>query len=396
MEECMKLRDPIFVHGEDTSKNHTMRDIEHQLQLGELDSHRTLSEKISYIHAVVCRQLPFIDRISIAKYEQSTDTLRTYVGSWKGDNPLTLYAVKLSEVPSLLKLVSNHETRIVNDMGIFANSRKTHSKRIVGKGFLSSYTIPLFNEGQLIGMLFFNSYQRDAFNDSNLTYLDMMAHLLTILMAAELNQVAILHGAMRTATQFTHHRDPETGMHLERMARYSRLIALTLGGVHAIDDEFVDRIFRHAPLHDVGKITIPDRILLKPGPLTDEEFAEMKTHTIRGREIIDTMLLNFNIKCVKDIEMIRNIVLYHHESTDGKGYPVGLVGKDIPLEARIVAVADVFDALTSVRPYKAAWSNEQAFTELERLSHFKLDADCVAALVGAEDEILSIRSGFAD
>lgn len=392
----MQLREPILVNGEDVSKNHTMSDIEHQLQLGELDSHRTLSEKLSYIHNIVCRNHPHIDRISIAKYDQSADTLRTYVGSLKDDNPLTLYAVKLSEVPSLLKLVRNRETRIINDMRIFAKSKTIHSKRIVGKGFFSSYTIPLFNEGLFIGMLFFNSYQRDAFNDSNLTYLDMIAHLLTILMAAELNQVATLYGAMRTATQFTHHRDPETGMHLERMARYSRLIALTLGRIHSIDDEFVDRIFRHAPLHDVGKITIPDRILLKPGPLTVDEFDEMKTHTTRGREIIDTMLLNFNIKCVKDIEMIRNIVAYHHESTDGNGYPAGLVGKDIPLEARIVAVADVFDALTSVRPYKAAWSNADAFTELERLSHFKLDGNCVAALLDSQVEILRIQSGFAD
>jgi len=373
-----------------------VRDIEHQLQLGELDSHRTLSEKLPYIHNIVCRNIPHIDRISIAKYDQSTDTLCTYVGSLKDANPLTLYAVKLSEVPSLLKLVRNHETRVINDMGIFANSKKTHSKRIVGKGFLSSYTIPLFHEGQFIGMLFFNSYKRDAFNDSNLTYLDMIAHLLVILMATELNQVAILHGAMRTATQFTHHRDPETGMHLERMARYSRLIAMTLGRAHSINDEFVDRLFRHAPLHDVGKITIPDRILLKPGKLTDEEFDEMKTHTTRGREIIDAMLLNFNIKCIKDIEMIRNIVLYHHESTDGNGYPAGLVGKDIPLEARIVAVADVFDALTSARPYKGAWSNDDAVTELRRLSHFKLDADCVAALLDSKEEILRIQSGFAD
>jgi HD-GYP domain-containing protein (c-di-GMP phosphodiesterase class II) len=245
-------------------------------------------------------------------------------------------------------------------------------------------------------MLFFNSYQLDAFDDSNLTYLDMIAHLLTILLAAELNQIATIRGAMKTATQFTHHRDPETGMHLERMSRYSRLIALSLGTVHSIDDEYADRILQHAPLHDVGKITIPDRILLKPGSLTVDEFTEMKTHTTRGREIIDTMLLNFNIKCVKDIDMIRNIVAYHHESMDGNGYPEGLVDKEIPLEARIVAVADVFDALTSVRSYKAAWSNEQAFVELERMSHCKLDPDCVAALLGSQDEILKIQSGFAD
>ncbi|MFA6013938.1 MAG: HD domain-containing phosphohydrolase [Gallionellaceae bacterium] len=384
------------MNAEDSSMSPKMQNLEHQLQLGELDCHRTLSEKIFYIHKIVCQNLPYIDRIALAKYDQSIDTLRTYVGSWKGDSPLTLYEVKLSEVPSLLKLVKSRETRIINDMRVLANSKSIHSKRIIGKGFLSSYTIPLFNGGQFIGMLFFNSYKRDAFDDSNLTYLDMIAHLLTILLAAELNQIATLYGAMKTAAQFTHHRDPETGMHLERMARYSRLIALRLGAAHSIDDEFVDRIHRHAPLHDVGKITIPDRVLLKPGSLTADEFTEMKTHTTRGREIIDTMLLNFNIQCPKDIDMIRNIVAYHHESIDGNGYPEGLAGKNIPLEARIVAAADVFDALTSARSYKAAWVNERAFAELERMSHFKLDPECVAALLGSRGELLKIQSGFAD
>lgn len=368
----------------------------HQFQLQNLDSHRSLADKTAYIHKIVHQRFPCIDRLAIAKYDQSADTLRTSIESSKGANPLTLYEAKLSKVPSLLKLVRTRETRIINDLSIFTDSQSTHSKRIIGKGFLSSYTVPLFNNNQFVGMLFYNSYQREAFDESNLTYLDMVAHLLTTLLAADLNQAAILRGAMKTATQFTHHRDPETGTHLERMARYSRLIAVKLGSAHSIDDEFADRILQHAPLHDVGKITIPDRILLKQGPLTDDEFTEMKKHTIKGREIIDTMLLNFNIKCVKDIDMIRNIVAYHHESIDGNGYPEGLSGQNIPLEARIVAVADVFDALTSVRSYKTAWSNAQAFAELERLSKFKLDPDCVAALLCSQDEILKIQSGFAD
>ncbi|AXS78885.1 HD domain-containing protein [Dechloromonas sp. HYN0024] len=369
---------------------------EHQLQLSKLDDHRTLQDKAAYVHEVVRQRFPCIDRIAIAKYDQVTDTLRTFIGSMEADNPLKLHEAKLSEVPSLLYLAKNRETRVVNDLGVFADRNTTHSKQILAKGFQSSYTIPLFSDGQFIGMLFFNSFQRAAFDDSNLTYLDMIAHLMTGLMAAELTQISTLRGALKTATQFTHHRDPETGMHLERMARYSQLIAWRLGATHAIDDEFADRIFQHAPLHDVGKIAIPDRILLKPGPLSVEEFAEMKTHTTRGREIIDAMMVNFNIRNHKDIVMIRNIVAHHHESIDGNGYPDGLAGKDIPIEARIVAVADVFDALTSERPYKKAWSNAQAFAELERMSHFKLDPDCVAVLLGALDKILEIQSGFMD
>lgn len=373
-----------------------MSGVKHQFQLRELDNHCSLADKTSYIHKMVNLRFPCIDRMAIAKYDQSADILHTSVESSKGDNPLTLYEIKLSKVPSLLNLVRNRKTRIINNLGVFSDSKSIHSKRIIGKGFLSSYTIPLFNNNQFIGMLFYNSYQRDAFDDSNLTYLDMVAHLLTTLMAADMNQAGILRSVMKTATQFTHHRDPETGMHLERMARYSRQIALKLGTAHSIDDEFADRILQHAPLHDVGKITIPDRILLKQGPLTDDEFAEMKSHTTRGREIIDTLLLNFNIKCAKDIGMIRNIVAYHHENIDGSGYPEGLDGENIPLESRIVAVADVFDALTSVRSYKSAWSNAQAFAELERLSTFKLDPNCVAALLNSQDEILKIQASFAD
>lgn len=368
----------------------------HEFQLRYLDNHSSLSEKVSYIFRILHQRFPCIDRLAIAKYDQNADMLRTAIESSNGDNPLTLYETKLSKVPSLLNLIRNRETRVINDLSSLVNHNSTHSKRIVGKGFRSSYTIPLFNDSQFIGMLFYNSYQRQAFNESNLTYLDMIAHLLATLLAADQNQATILRGALNTATQLTHHRDPETGMHLERMAHYSRLIALALGPTHGIDDEFADKILQHAPLHDVGKITIPDRILLKQGPLTEEEFTEMKTHTTRGREIVDTLMQNFNIKCAKDIEMIRNIVAFHHENIDGSGYPEGLAGKDIPLEARIVAVADVFDALTSIRPYKPAWSNEQAFAELQRLSRFKLEPDCVAALIGSLDAVLKIQSDFAD
>ncbi len=369
---------------------------EHQLQLSGLDRHQSLSEKVSYIHETIRQSFPSVDRLTVAKYDQITDTLRTYVGSLKGGNPLTLYEAKLSDVPSLQRLAQTRETRIVSNLDVFSNSSSIHSKRIIGRGFRSSYTIPLFSDGQFIGVLFFNSYQSSAFDDTNLTYLDMVAHLLTMLMADDINQIATLRGAMKTATQFTHHRDPETGMHLERMARYSRLIAIKLGASHSIDDEFADMILRHAPLHDVGKISIPDNILLKPGKLTDEEFNVMKTHTTQGRVIIDSMLRNFHFKCDQDIEMIRNIVTYHHESFDGNGYPEGLKGKNIPLEARIVAVADVFDALASERSYKKAWSNADAFAEIERMSHFKLDPDCVTALLASQNEILSIQTEFAD
>jgi HD-GYP domain-containing protein (c-di-GMP phosphodiesterase class II) len=369
---------------------------ERHLPLDEMDKYQTLSEKVSYMHSVIKDRFAAVDRIAIAKYDYSSGALRTYIASTDGENPLILHEAKLHDVPSLLKLVQTRETRVINNLNVLADRTSVHSTKILGSGFRSSYTVPLFHEHQFIGMLFFNSYQPDAFDSSNLTYLDLLAQLLLILLTTELNQIATLRGAVKTATQFTGHRDPETGMHLERMAHYSRLIARQLATAHGIGDEFVDDIFRYAPLHDVGKITIPDAILLKRGPLTDDEREVMKAHTTAGRKIIDAMLQNFKFDNIKNLNMIYSIVTHHHEQIDGKGYPNGLAGENIPLEARIVAVADVFDALTSERPYKRAWSNEHAFVELERLSHFKLDADCVAALIASPEQILEIQSSFAD
>ena len=151
-----------------------------------------------------------------------------------------------------------------------------------------------------------------------------------------------------------------------------------------------------APLHDIGKIAIPDRILLKPGALTEAEYAEMKTHTTKGLDMIDFMLKVFGYKDIPNIAVLRNIVNYHHESFDGSGYPAGLVGEAIPLEARIIATADIFDALTSVRPYKGAWSSEKAFEELHRLAGKKLDSKCVAALDSNRTGLEAIKAQFRE
>lgn len=367
-----------------------------QQSLGEIDNYPTLSEKIAYIHSITRSRFGEIDRVAIAKYDASSNKLCTYVSSTDGKNPLVLHEVRLDEVPSLNSLVENHQTRVINDLSELASSNSLHSRRIVDSGFGSSYTVPLFHDNHLIGILFFNSYHVGAFDEFNRTYLDLLAQLISNLLATELNQIATLRGAIKTATQFTSHRDPETGMHLERMGHYSRLIARQLATLYPITDEFVEDIFRYAPLHDVGKIAIPDSILLKPGPLTPDERKIMKTHACEGRKMIDAMLRNFQFEGIKNIGMIHNIVAHHHELIDGSGYPDGLAGQAIPLEARIVAVADVFDALTSERPYKKPWSNERACAELERLSASKLDPDCVAALLRSAREIEEIQRSFAD
>ena len=191
-------------------------------------------------------------------------------------------------------------------------------------------------------------------------------------------------------------RDPETGSHLDRMSRYSRLIAQALAEKYELDDTYIEHIFMFSPLHDVGKIAIPDTILLKPGPLDEKERKIMNNHTSIGRAMIDGIVANFGLDCIEQIDVLKNIAEFHHEAMNGSGYPSGIKGVEIPLEARIVAVADIFDALTSIRPYKKAWSNDEAFNLLKQLAGEKLDSDCVNALINNRVEIERIQQQFQE
>lgn len=175
-----------------------------------------------------------------------------------------------------------------------------------------------------------------------------------------------------------------------------RLIARELSANYGISDEQIEHIFLFSPMHDVGKIGIPDNILRKPSKLNAAEFDVMKTHPEKGREIIDSVLKDFSLGTFGHVDILRNIAEYHHEAIDGSGYPKGLKGDEIPIEARISAVADVFDALTSRRSYKAPWSNEEAFVVLRQMSNSKLDRDCVEALITHVDKVLEIQKRFRD
>jgi len=180
-------------------------------------------------------------------------------------------------------------------------------------------------------------------------------------------------------------RDEETGYHLVRMARYSRLIADTIG----LERDEAETIELAAPLHDIGKIGIPDQILLKSGRLDAAEASTMRRHPLIGHEILKG-------SASKYVRMGALIALGHHERYDGKGYPSGLDGDHIPLCARIVAVADVYDALTSVRPYKDAWASEQAFEYVASQAGRHFDPRMVEAFLGMKKEVLQTQREWCD
>ncbi len=181
------------------------------------------------------------------------------------------------------------------------------------------------------------------------------------------------------------YKDKETSLHVIRMSHYTRILAEAIG----LEREACDLLFHAAAMHDVGKIGIPDRIMLKPTALSDDEWAEMHKHPKIGAEIIgqhDSELLM----------LAASVSLNHHEKWDGTGYPRGLKGEEIPLEGRIVAIADVFDALTTTRPYKEAWRVEQAADRIQRDAGSHFDPNLVEQFMQQMPKLLKVRAQWLD
>ncbi|WP_022851816.1 HD domain-containing phosphohydrolase [Limisalsivibrio acetivorans] len=180
-------------------------------------------------------------------------------------------------------------------------------------------------------------------------------------------------------------RDNETGMHIHRMSYFCELMAKELG----MDDNQAELLATASTMHDVGKIGIPDKILLKPGKLTFEEFEIMKQHTVIGHNLLpddDSELL----------KLARKVALLHHEKWEGGGYPQGLKGEEIPLECRIVAICDVYDALTSERPYKRAWSPEEALAQILKGRGTHFEPEITDKFEKNFDRIVQLGSEYSD
>jgi len=193
-------------------------------------------------------------------------------------------------------------------------------------------------------------------------------------------------------------RDPETGLHLDRVRTYARNVAIHIARLdkpgYAIDQGFIRTIYLTSPLHDIGKIGIPDSILLKPGRLSDREFDVMKTHTTMGAQTLQAALDQFPDATF--LTMARDIANSHHERYDGSGYPGGLVGANIPLCGRIVALADVYDALTTKRVYKNAFSHEVARSIITEESGSHFDPLVVETFLALEKEFIDTWEGFSE
>jgi len=204
--------------------------------------------------------------------------------------------------------------------------------------------------------------------------------------------------AMFALAKLAESRDPETGAHLDRVRNYCRVLAQHLASSKGlrgeITSEYIRLIYQTSPLHDIGKVGIPDSVLLKPGPLSDPEFEIMKEHTTIGARTLDAALRQF--PGMGFLEMARDIALTHHERWDGTGYPRKLAARKIPLCGRIMALADVYDALTSKRVYKAAYDHELARSIIIAERGKQFDPDVVEAFVQTEPSFIALHAKFSE
>ena len=373
-----------------------MRTSEQVLNRAEIEK-SGLGERIQSLHSILLARYPFISRIALALYDPDTDLLKTFASSNEGGPTLQRYEATLASVPSLNQLCETRKARVVDDIAESFHAASAHTDWLKSRQYRSSYTLPIFRGTELSAFLFFDSTERAAFPPLVCAVLDQFADIISQLYLLRLSAVHHLIGAVDIATGLARIRDVETGRHLERMAKYSRLIARGVAERYGLNDEVIEYMHLFSPLHDIGKVGIPDAILLKPGKLDADEWKLMQQHVAIGEELIDHIVTDLGLQGDTAAIIMREVVAGHHERGDGSGYPRGLAMADIPVPARIVAVADMYDALSSARPYKAPWDEARCAEELRnQVARGLIDGPCVEALLGADEARRQIRERLAD
>ncbi|GIC75502.1 HD domain-containing phosphohydrolase [Moritella sp. F3] len=308
-----------------------------------------------------------------------------------------LFTKKMSQVGGIPMMIKSQSERIIDDL---SNSNlNPRTLFLLNCGHRSGFSYPLSFKGQVIAIVFFNASEVNFFAKRSIQK-DMLflATVIHSLMVRQFEKKQFIDISLAIALNMGHAKDPETQEHLNRMERYSSKLAYLLTVKKEIDHEFIRRIETYAAFHDIGKYKIPDEILFSCEIFTPEERKVMNQHCVHGVDIIDDVLSHFpmNMRYVEEYRFLKNIILHHHERFDGNGYPMGLKADAIPLEARIVMVADVFDALLSKRLYKQAWSIDEVVAYMAAHSGTMFDPDCVDALITHLADFIEIYEAHAD
>jgi putative two-component system response regulator len=337
------------------------------------------------------------------RVDVAVDGARALAMVGRGGFDLVLLDIMMPEMNGyqvLERLKSNPESRHIPVIMISALEEMESVVRCIELG-AEDYVLKPFNP-VLLKARVGACLEKKRLHDQEMRYRAQIEQANTVLEHRVREQVKVISdaqlGAIFAMSKLAESRDPETGEHLERMREYCRILSVALGKLpryaRVIDDRFVDTIYSASPLHDVGKVGIPDGVLLKPGKLTEREWVIMRTHPMIGAQTLLQVNKEYPGNLLLQVGM--QIAGGHHEKWDGSGYPFGMKAEEIPLVARILALGDVYDALTSKRCYKDAFTHEASRSIIveQRGRHF--DPEVVDAFLATEAEFQKVREFYQD
>ncbi len=295
---------------------------------------------------------------------------------------------------SLHQIAEHRTPRIINNLPEYAHTREVSvaTKLLLKEGIFSSVTAPLVFRDKCVGFIFVSTRENIEYHSDHARELARIASAVSHTLYTEFLFQETVAETTRAFVSLMSEKDNETSQHLVRMARYSFIVARKYNQtVRRLEPALLREILWFAPLHDIGKIGITDLILHKTGPLTDDERKTMQTHVFIGERVLREM--DASLKQVLSESLLKTaieIIGGHHEKFDGSGYPRGLAGENIPLAGRIVAAADVFDALTSKRPYKDAWPVEKAVSWMKNSMPGHFDPEVFGCLEASIEDIMMV------
>ncbi|MBI9013913.1 MAG: HD domain-containing protein [Clostridiales bacterium] len=341
---------------------------------------RSFDEVFSFIYDNLKSFIPY-NRIGIAVITNDGDSIEALTAKSDSEVILDKGYTQTLKTSSLKQIINNHEVRIINDLEVYykAHPVSGSTSMIIDEGMKSSISLPLFHEDRAIGVVFFSSDKSHIYNEKHQQFLINIANALGTSLEKSFVIENLMISTVRGFAKIVESKDNITGNHIDRISHYSAFVSKNLeSSFDEIDEKFITSIKRLSPLHDIGKVGIPDYILNKPGRLTEDEMSIMKTHSLHGAGVLEELLVSIG---ANEFEMAVDIAKYHHEKVNGTGYPEGLTDAQIPLSARIVALVDVFDALTSERPYKKAFTFEEAIKIIKSDAGIHFDEKIVSIVM---------------
>ena len=339
-----------------------------------------------------------IDRIGVAFVDYSSKKFVAEYGKASYDDVKLGSGFEVNfDKTTLTHILANKKSFITNDLEK-EYKKRPHSASLSllrKENVQSNLVVPLILGDAVYGVIFFSSLKKNYFDESDMKRVEKIIYEIGGLLNKAYFAKVVLSRITNSFAELVDQKDDETGGHILRMVAYSTLIASRLREKnikgYEVNQKFVLEIERNASSHDIGKVGIPDDILKKPGKLTPDEWTIMKTHASIGADIFKSLREGLQVFDADFYGFAEDIARFHHERWDGTGYPSGLSGKDIPLSARIVAIADVFDALTSKRHYKEPFGFEKSIDIIKASAGSHLDAVLVDVFLEDLDELIKIQ-----